>query len=352
MAKEKSDRKSRMAFEFGIVVCFGVIMASPSLLKDYVNFVPFVVKMTIVCLTAFFFNVHFLMPRYVFAGNYARYAAGVVIMMACTLILMALLSGWDETTENMTRQMQTTNTGEQPTTGRMLQLQWLLPLVGMLFVSSLYSFYRKERDNKKREIDLTHQNIEFEMKFLKTQINPHFLFNALNNIYALSIIKSERTPEMILKLSDMLRFTLYDSESKRVKLKREIEYMTGYIEFQKLKTDSDLNIRMDATGCNDEFMIEPMLLIPFIENSFKHGNIENPKKGWLQVEVKTLGPILVFQVRNSMPSIAINKDVVGGIGVENVRKRLDILYPGQYEMRIEKTETEFGVYLQVDTTGH
>ena len=343
--KEKSSGKSRIAMELAIVLGFGIIMASPTLLKSYVDVTPFLVKMCIVCATAFVFNVHFLMPRYVFAGNYARYAVGVVVMMLCTMALMALLAEWDETMPQMA-------TPPETPLGKRLQLHWLLPLVGMLFVSSLYSFYRKERDNKKREIDLTHQNIEFEMKFLKTQINPHFLFNALNNIYALSIIKSERTPEMILKLSDMLRFTLYDSESKKVKLKREIEYINGYVEFQKLKTDSDLNIRVDSANCNEEFMIEPMLLIPFIENSFKHGNIDNPKKGWLQVEVKTLGPILIFKVGNSMPSIAINKDVVGGIGVENVRRRLDILYPGRYEMKIDKTDTEFGVYLQIDTTSN
>ena len=188
-----------------------------------------------------------------------------------------------------------------------------------------------------------------DMKCGKRQRNPHFLFNALNNIYALSVIKSERTPDMILKLSDMLRFTLYDSESKKVKLKREIEYIKNFIEFQKLKADTDLNIKMDSTNSNAEFMIEPLLLIPFIENSFKHGNIDNPKRGWLQVDIKTLGPILVFQVKNSLPSIAINKDVVGGIGVENVRKRLDILYPGRYEMNIETTETEFRVFMKIDT---
>ena len=154
---------------------------------------------------------------------------------------------------------------------------------------------------------------------------------------------------MILKLSDMLRFTLYDSESKKVKIGREVEYMTNYIEFQKLKTDTDLNIKFDSSNCNRELMIEPMLMIPFIENSFKHGNIDNAKKGWLQVEVKTLGPILVFKVRNSLPSIAINKDVVGGIGVENVRKRLDMLYPGRYELNILTSDSEFSVFMKIDT---
>ncbi len=342
MKAEKSKSVRRTWLEVAIVVGFALIFAAPSLLKEGAVFIPLLVKTSLVCAAAFGVNVHFLMPRYMFRSRYVAYAVGILALMALTLLVMVPLMSWREVIPAVQV------APEQP--GWLsLPFRWLLPLVGMLFVSSLYSFYRRERDNKKREIDMTHQNIEFEMKFLKTQINPHFLFNALNNIYALSIIKSEKTPDMILKLSDMLRFTLYDSESKKVKLKREVEYITNYIEFQKLKTDSDLNIRVEASGCNEEFMIEPMLLIPFIENSFKHGNIDNPKKGWLQVSIKTLGPILVFQVRNSLPPIAINKDVVGGIGVENVRKRLDILYPGRYEMKIDKTETEFGVFLKIDT---
>lgn len=339
MEQSKTLTSKRTWLEIAIMAGFAVIFAAPSLIKDGVYFLPLVVKMLIVCVSAFLVNVHYLMPRHLFRGSYHRYAIGVLLLMMLTLLVMRVLDFWHESK---------LPTQDDPDSIN-LPFRWLLPLVGMLFVSSLYSFYLKERNNKMREIDMRHQNIEFEMKFLKTQINPHFLFNALNNIYALSIIKSEKTPDMILKLSDMLRFTLYDSENKKVKLKREIEYINNFIEFQKLKNDSDLNIRMDASGCNEEFMIEPMLLIPFIENSFKHGNIDNPKKGWLQVSVKTLGPILVFQVCNSLPPIAINKDIVGGIGVENVRKRLNILYPGRYEMKIDKTETEFGVFLKIDT---
>lgn len=335
---DSNNQRRQRIVEVAIVLGFAIIFAAPLLIKGGVVFVPYLAKMLIVSAAAFFVNVHILAPRHLFRGLYLRYIAGALVLMAVMLLVMRILDPWKEYL----------NIPANPG-GLNIPFRWLLPLVGMLFVSTIYSFFLREKSVKNREIDLKHQNIEFEMKFLKTQINPHFLFNALNNIYALSIIKSEQTPEMILKLSDMLRFTLYDSENKKVKLKREIEYINNFIEFQKLKTDSDLNIRVDTSGCNDEFMIEPMLLIPFIENSFKHGNIDNPKKGWLQVSVKTLGPILVFQVRNSLPPIAINKDVVGGIGVENVRKRLNILYPARYEMKIDKTETEFGVFLKIDT---
>ncbi len=225
----------------------------------------------------------------------------------------------------------------------------LVAVIAMLIGGGIFIYYLHSTKSRKREIDLMHQSIEFEMKFLKSQINPHFLFNALNNIYALSIIKSEKTPDMILKLSDMLRFTLYESENKKVKVGREIDYIVNFIEFQKIKMDSEPNIKVDISNCNKELMIEPMLLIPFIENSFKHGNINDTKKGWLQVEIKTLGPMLIFQVSNSLPSIAINKDVVGGIGVENVRKRLGMLYPDRYELNIDTSDSSFRVFMKIDT---
>ncbi len=316
---------------------FVLIFSCPSLLRPNIIFLPFLIKTALVCSLTFTLNYKVLLPRFLFRGKYLAYMISVFGTMLGVLLLMMALSFLKDNNDQ----------GLRPPS--YVPFEWLLPLVGMLFVSTLYGYYIKERDTRSREIDLTHQNIEFEMKFLKSQINPHFFFNAMNNIYALSIIKSERTPDMILKLSDMLRYTLYDSESKKVKLKREIEYINNFIEFQKLKTDTDLNIKVDSSNCNDEFMIEPMLLIPFIENSFKHGNIDNPKKGWLTVEIKTLGPILIYKVANSLPSIAINKDVVGGIGIENVRKRLDILYSGRYELTITKTDSEFSAFLKIDT---
>ena len=324
-----------------VIGCFILFFSSPSLLRDDVHAVPFLFKSFIVAVITFALNVFVLMPRLLFRNRRAAYVLSLFATVLGLLLFLMALSPWHEI-EFSQKELPPFH----------VPFEWLLQIVGMLFVSTLYGFFERERNNASREIDLTHQNIEFEMKFLKSQINPHFLFNALNNIYALSIIKSERTPGMILMLSDMLRFTLYDSESKKVKLKREIEYINNFIEFQKLKTDSDLNIKMDSSNCNDEFLIEPMLLIPFIENSFKHGNIDNPKKGWLTVDIKTLGPILVFQVKNSLPAIAINKDVVGGIGVENVRKRLDILYPGRYEMNIDVSDEAFSVYLKIDTVAY
>ncbi len=327
-------RKSTIA-EATIWFGFCFIFPGAILFRPETIIFPMLAKSMLTCAAIFYANVYWLLPSYMFKSRYTHYLLGVVVAALVMLGVLYLLNPWRDSI--------------YPADEGPFMFVWLMPIAGMLFVSTIYAYFRHNEKTHKRDLDLTHQNIEFEMKFLKSQINPHFLFNALNNIYALSVIKSEKTPEMILKLSDMLRFTLYDSDNKKVKLSREIEYIINFINFQKLKMDSEPNIKIDVANCNGELMIEPMLMIPFIENSFKHGNIDNAKKGWLQVEIKTLGPILIFKNKNSLPAVAMSKDSVGGIGVENVRKRLDMLYPGRYEFEIETTNNAFAVYMKIDT---
>ena len=334
---DKSRVAKQSLVHLAIWLGFSMLYIGPHFLRPDVVALPMTVKSLMICASVFYANTLWLMPRMLFRRKYVQYVVGVVGLIVVMMLVLWLMRGWHEIEFDDVAMY------------RGVPFKGLLPMLGMLFVSTVFGYFEHDGKTRKREIDLTHQNIEFEMKFLKSQINPHFLFNALNNIYALSIIKSDRTPEMILKLSDMLRFTLYESESKKVKVGREIDYIVNYIEFQKIKMDSEPNIKVDVSNCNKELMIEPMLLIPFIENSFKHGNIDNTKKGWLQLEIKTLGPMLIFQASNSLPSIAINKDVVGGIGVENVRKRLDMLYPDRYELNIETSESAFKVYMKIDT---
>ncbi len=305
----------------------------------------FVLKTLVVNATVFYVNTFWLMPSYLFGSRKGRYAVAVSLTIAFFAVVNIVFDACVGHPLDAPEAPANDGAGWFP----FHMVETITSSMGMLFVSTIFGYFSQDRLVRQREVSLTHQNLEFEMKFLKSQINPHFLFNALNNIYALSVIKSEKTPEMILKLSEMLRFTLYDSESKKVKLRREVDYIVNFIDFQKLKLDSEPNIRVDVSGCNGEMMIEPMLMIPFVENSFKHGNIDNAKKGWLIIEIKTLGPILVFQVRNSLPAVAINKDVVGGIGVENVRKRLEMLYPGRSELKIETTNNEFSVFMKIDT---
>ncbi len=341
----------------------------------------------------FYFNTLWLLPRYLFAAKTFKYLMMVLLISACAATINLATEQYilpqqntevhankpiDETRRNMTMTQSIHDKNDRPDfdahdhlkndgvkephpmgpppmlifkPGRVPPaiFHGILSSLGMIFISTLFAYIIRDRELQQKRLDLTNKNLEFEMKFLKSQINPHFLFNALNNVYALSVIKAENTPEMILKLSEMLRFTLYDSENKRVKLERELNYISNYIDFQRLKMDTEPNMTISIDQCNTELMLEPMLLIPFVENSFKHSHIENTKRGWIKLKIHTLGPMLFFQISNSiMPNLA-NKDLPGGIGLENVRKRLEMLYPGRFELKIESSSQEHRVQMMIDT---
>ena len=224
-----------------------------------------------------------------------------------------------------------------------------LSTLGILFLSTIFWIILESDKRNKKEMLLINENLKTEMKFLKSQINPHFLFNVLNNVYSLARIQSEKTPDMILKLSDMLRFVLYESEDKKVKLGREIDYIENYIEFQKIKIEGEPRIKIDFNNVNRELMIEPMLLIPFIENSFKHSKIDDLKNSWMRIYLATNETDIHFTIENSLPSSSINKDKIGGIGVENVKKRLNYLYPLKHSLTVKNQNNSFMVNLTIKT---
>ena len=194
------------------------------------------------------------------------------------------------------------------------------------------------------EQELKTYQLEAELRFLKAQVNPHFLFNALNNIYSLSFTESKKTPEMILKLSDMMSYMLYDCKSEQVKLTSEIEYLHNYIVFQQLKKDGEYNIEFKTSGDLDYLYITPMLFIPFFENAFKHGNLNNTQEGWMKSYLKVENNNLQFQMSNSFEQ-KHKKAAKSGVGLENIRERLLLLFPNQHEFNIESDENIFKIDL-------
>jgi len=152
---------------------------------------------------------------------------------------------------------------------------------------------------------------------------------------------------MILKLSEILRYLLYDCNQDRVALGKEIAYIRNYIELQKLKDQESQNIEADFAGVDETLMIAPMLFIPYIENSFKHSKFEDLEKGWIRISMEQEHPQLVFRVSNSLPQTPFPKDKQSGIGLDNVRRRLDLLYPNRHELNISSTDSEFSVVLKI-----
>lgn len=220
-------------------------------------------------------------------------------------------------------------------------------LLSTFFESFIY-LHKKEEE----AILIKSENLETELKLLKSQINPHFLFNALNNIYALSAINTEKTQESISYLSNMLRYVLYECDHKLVPLEKEILYIENYIKLFSLKSSKKYSIKFISNISNYKANVAPMLFIPFVENAFKHSNIERGLDSFIHIEVSAIDENKVnFTVKNSMPKQNIVKDNVGGIGLLNVKKRLSILYPEKNNLDIYQDEDIYSIKLtiQLDT---
>jgi two-component system LytT family sensor kinase len=199
----------------------------------------------------------------------------------------------------------------------------LLLMGGLIRLGSL--FIRNQHEKRLLE----NANLNAEVNFLKSQINPHFLFNTLNGIYSQAHDKSDMTEVSILKLSELLRYMLYDSGEDRVELAKDIQYISNYIDLQRLRLSSKISIEYDVQGKTEGHYIAPLLLIPFIENAFKHG-ISYSQPSVIKINVGFFEETLTLYVEN--PVVENNSFGASGLGLKNVIRRLDLLYPGKYSL--------------------
>jgi two-component system, LytTR family, sensor kinase len=200
---------------------------------------------------------------------------------------------------------------------------------------------------QKQKTDLLAKSRASELALLRSQINPHFLFNTLNNLYSLVYKKSDEAPSVVMKLSEIMRYMLYDANSEKVMLKKEVDYLQSFIELNELRLKEGKVTSFVIEGDYSQQLIPPMLLIPFVENAFKHGSKKAVNPAILiRLEMKDKG--LEFDIVNYVdPGSSVNKDPEGGIGLENVRKRLDLLYPGRYELLVENGTGTYHVNLKI-----
>jgi sensor histidine kinase YesM len=224
----------------------------------------------------------------------------------------------------------------------------LTPFLISIFGSTFYVITRYANQKAQEAIELRNEKLITEMKFLKSQINPHFLFNSLNNIYTLVVIKSDLAPDNLLKLSDMLRYMLYDCKADRVSLDREIKYIRDFIDLNKLKDSRGLNVAVNLDESRPGLMIAPLLFVPFIENAFKHSKIEDLENGWIKIDLKTTDERIQFSVQNSIPEKVFSKDEIGGIGLKNVRRQLELIYPEKHELIVNFGENQFDISLNIE----
>lgn len=206
------------------------------------------------------------------------------------------------------------------------------------------NWYSQDQRNR----DLLEINLETELKFLKAQINPHFLFNSLNNLYALTLKKSDLAPEVVLKLSNILRYVLYETSEGKVPLTKEVQYLRDYVELEKIRLGDRVDICLDVEKQLVDRDIEPMLFLTFVENSFKHGVNASLENGWVKILIGSTRDKIQFSISNSKSGYKADT-VHGGIGLENLKKRLDLLYRGKYSMEVLDDSQSYQVNLEIQT---
>jgi two-component system, LytTR family, sensor kinase len=191
------------------------------------------------------------------------------------------------------------------------------------------------------------QQTEAELAFLRNQFHPHFLFNALNSLYSKIITNPPQASDIVLRICSLLRFSLYEASRSPIALSREIEYLTNYMELQKIRFGDRISISFSVFGESAAVVVEPFLILPFIENSFKFCQTNKDGEAWVTVQISVEGNFLVAQIDNSLGgTISVNDDSSHGLGQVNVKKRLGMLYPGNHQLRCERGDENYYVYLK------
>lgn len=283
-------------------------------------------------------NIYFLIPRFLNERKLLLYG---ISLLALVIILTPVMvnvfywrfQGFPELQAQVVRHQ----------TGYYL-LNFLITGAFAIF-KIISDWVKAERDSRK----IRTETMQSELRFLKSQINPHFLFNTLNSLYALTIRKSDLAPEIVLRLADMMRYMLYECNEKWVPLQREITYMENYLELEKLRHGEKADVHLHVQGEPGEMRVPPLLFIPFLENSFKHGLARSMDKGFVEVVLMIEPDEIHFSITNSKPAQLPHPEAArfGGIGLNNVRKRLDLLYPNAYDLQIENEPLTFRVNLQL-----
>ncbi|MGC4021614.1 MAG: histidine kinase [Cyclobacteriaceae bacterium] len=187
-----------------------------------------------------------------------------------------------------------------------------------------------------------------ELKFLKAQINPHFLFNTLNNLYYLAYSNSPNTTEVIAKLSQMMRYMIYDSNYQQVPLTKEIEYMKNYISLERLRLNNEVPIDFEVEGEVENKLITPLIFITFLENAFKHGVSANTANSWVKINMKMEGNNCTYSVTNSkLKEVLTETKEKSGIGLQNLKRRLELSYSGRYELKTHDQPEQYFAQLKL-----
>ena len=290
-------------------------------------------------------TVYYLIPKYYYRKKYITFAIALVLLLIVMTCLNFIYSYYVNFNRPMINAIYSSVPGVllfvRTTTLRLLGNPPLI-CATLLSLKTMKNWYLKQREN----ILLTRENTNAELQLLKAQIHPHFLFNTLNNIYSFTITQSPDAAGLVEKLTDTLHYMITDCDVPLVTIEKELKMIGDYMSLEKVRYGNQLKMETEIQGDYQGKLIAPLLLIPFVENSFKHGTSKMLDEPWIQLTITIRDNILFFELKNSKPKQTTLYQKKG-IGLNNVQKRLELIYPGKHLLTIKQTTDIFEVKLSL-----
>jgi sensor histidine kinase YesM len=284
-----------------------------------------------------YLNLYYLMPRFLMRKKYVSYFTLVILSLVGYLFLQSIydlyLYGYILGPYKRTFRFSAISYN-------VFNTLWYLVLTVALKLS--IDWYEQNRVLQKIKIE----KLQAEVNYLRSQINPHFLFNVLNNLYSLTLKKSELAPDVVLKLSDMMEYMLYESNDAYVPLEKEISYLENYLELEKLRQGNHADIKLNITGAAKGHLLAPFLLLPLVENAFKHGVSKAVENAYLHIDINIEQKQVTIAIENNKLNFIEQKEN-GGIGLSNLRERLQLLYPGKHTLQLNNRTDKYCVLLKI-----
>jgi two-component system, LytTR family, sensor kinase len=309
---------------------------------------------TFVYLFLFYLNYLWLVPKFLFTGKIKTFFAALIISASFSFFIME--TGHDLLMKDIQRNQEMNQLFEK------LEKENVIPrmppkrfivysyILTTLVISGLSIGLRMSGrliQNEKEKKELERERLNTELAFLKNQVSPHFFFNTLNNIYSLIELNTKEAQEAVLKLSKLMRYLLYESEQGDTKLSRELEFMQNYIDLMRLRLTNKVSLQVVFPEQVPNMSISPLLFIPFIENAFKHG-VSYRDKSFIEIALLVDKDEIIFKSSNSKGQKNIEDMQSGsGIGLENIKKRLALIYPGKHNLQITDSTDRFDVLLKI-----
>lgn len=305
---------------------------------DKQTFYGQIISMILFYVLLFYLNLYLLIPRYLFAKKYLTYG------LICAFCLLAAPA-----VPPLVLSIANQKMIDAELANPILRAVRPVAMANVMLLFILAFAFSTVLAINSRLTLVEQEKLKHQMQFLKNQVHPHFLFNVLNSIYSATIVKAPNAADMVDKLASMMRYTLKESETGYVNLKDELEYIESYIAFQRLRFGEELRVYYEVEGVTNNLIIAPMVLIPFIENAFKYG-INHELHCYIGINIIIKNHNLMFIVKNNKLQRPNEFTEQSGIGIENTRSRLNLLYGGNYDLRIDENDQTFQVVLQIKLT--